>query len=102
MNYKDLAETVKYYKEDNGGYNMCKLMEDYTEKKSRMAEQRGEQRGEEKGIQKGKIEGKKEGMLEGKKETARKMIAKGMDFSEIAELVGLSVEQVKQLAKENK
>jgi predicted transposase YdaD len=30
------------------------------------------------------------------------MSAKGMDFAEIAELVGLSVEQVEQLAKENK
>jgi predicted transposase/invertase (TIGR01784 family) len=94
MNYKDLAETVKYYKEDNGGYNMCKLMEDYTERKSRIARAEGEQKGKEEGIQKGKIEGKEE--------TARKMIAKGMDFSEIAELVGLSVEQVEQLAKENK
>jgi hypothetical protein len=82
MNYKDLAETVKYYKEDNGGYNMCKLMEDYTERKSRIAEQRGE--------------------ITTKNKTACKMIAKGMDFAEIAELVGLSVEQVEQLAKENK
>jgi uncharacterized protein YjcR len=41
-------------------------------------------------------------MLEGKKETARKMIAKGMDFAEIAELVGLSFAQVEKLAKENK
>jgi predicted transposase/invertase (TIGR01784 family) len=90
MNYKDLAESVKYYKEDDGGYNMCKLIEDYMEKRSRIAEQKGEQRGEEKG------ENAKA------KETARKMIAKGMDYAEIAELVGLSLAQVEKLAEESK
>jgi predicted transposase/invertase (TIGR01784 family) len=98
MKYKDLADTVRYYKEDEGGYNMCKLMEDYTAKKMRTAHEEGEL--------KGKIEGKREGKKEGEnakaRETARKMIAKGMDFNEIAELVGLSVAQVEELAKENK
>jgi predicted transposase/invertase (TIGR01784 family) len=53
-------------------------MEDYTERKSRIAREKE------------------------KEETARKMIAKGMDHAEIAELVGLSVAQVEQLAKETK
>jgi hypothetical protein len=78
MNYKDLAESVKYYKEDDGGYNMCKLMEDYTERKSRIAEQKG------------------------KEETARKMIADGMPFDMVAKYSGLTVAQVEQLAEENK
>jgi predicted transposase/invertase (TIGR01784 family) len=102
MNYKDLAETVKYYKEDNGGYNMCKLMEDYTERKSRIAREEGEQKGKEEGIQKGKIEGERSGALKANEKTARKMIADGMPFDMIAKYSGLTVEQVEKLAKENK
>jgi hypothetical protein len=74
MKYKDLADTLKYFKEQGeGGYNMCRLMEDYTGKKVHIAQI----------------------------ETARKMIAKGMDHVEIADLVGLSVAEVEALAKEN-
>jgi hypothetical protein len=79
MKYKDLADTLKYFKEQGeGGYNMCRLMEDYTERKTFAARK------------------------EEKYETARKMIAKGMDHAEIAELVGLTMAEVETLAKENK
>jgi predicted transposase/invertase (TIGR01784 family) len=95
MKYKDLSDTLKYFKEEGeGGYNMCKLMEDFTEQRY------------EKGIQKGKIEGKIEGKKEGEKakakETARKMLADGMPIDMIAKYSGLSVLQVKELVKENK
>jgi predicted transposase/invertase (TIGR01784 family) len=86
MKYKDLADTVRYYKEDEGGYNMCKLMEDYTAKKMRTAHEEGERRGE----------------IETKEKTARKMIADGMPIDMIVKYSGLSVAQVEELAKENK
>lgn len=44
----------------------------------------------EKGEQKGLIEGKTKGILESKLETARKMLSKGYDISEVADLTGLS------------
>ena len=41
--------------------------------------------------------GKKEGREESAKDAARKMKAKGFDETEIAEITGLSVEQVREL-----
>jgi DNA invertase Pin-like site-specific DNA recombinase len=74
MKYKDLADTLKYFKEQGeGGYNMCRLMEDYTVKKVHIAQI----------------------------ETARKMIADGMATEMIAKYSGLTVAEVEALAKEN-
>jgi predicted transposase/invertase (TIGR01784 family) len=58
----------------------------------------------DKGIfQEGKEEGRNEGRLEGEKikavETARKMLADGMDIPLIAKYSGLSAEQIEALAK---
>jgi hypothetical protein len=86
MKYKDLADTLKYFKEGSeGGYNMCRLMEDYTERKR----------------EEGKEEGKKEGENAKARETARKMIADGMATEIIAKYSGLTVSEVEALAKEN-
>jgi len=45
----------------------------------------------------GKLEGKLEGMLEGKLETARVMLAEGLDLSIITKVTGLSREQIASL-----
>jgi hypothetical protein len=59
------------------------------------------QEGLQQGLQKGKLEGRYEGLLEGKKEgkleTARKLKQKGMDLAEIAEITGLSPEDLEKL-----
>jgi predicted transposase/invertase (TIGR01784 family) len=55
------------------------------------------QQGLQKGLFKGKQEGLQEGLLQGKRETARKLKQKGMSIQEIAELTGLSIEEVQAL-----
>ena len=58
----------------------------------------GRKEGLEEGLHKGLEEGRKEGLEEGKKkgrlETARKMLAKGYTPGEIAEVTGLTVEDI--------
>ena len=49
------------------------------------------------GLFKGKQEGLQEGLLQGKRETARKLKQKGMSVHEIAELTGLSFDEVQKL-----
>jgi len=53
--------------------------------------------GEEKGKIEGKMEGKMEGMMEGKLEVAIIMKAKGIEPSLIAEVTGLSEEEIESL-----
>ncbi len=48
------------------------------------------EKGEKKGLKKGLKEGEQKGRLTEKQETARKMLAKGYDLAEIAELTNLS------------
>ena len=45
----------------------------------------------------GRIEGREEGKLEAKYETVRKMIKKNYDIQDIADLTGLSIEEIKKL-----
>jgi len=51
----------------------------------------------EKGEQKGLTEGETKGKLESRLETARKMLSKGYDISEITELTGLSADVISGL-----
>ena len=54
-------------------------------------------KGVEEGEKKGLLEGKKEGLLEGKQETARKLLAKGFPPAEVADLTGLSKDDLPAL-----
>jgi predicted transposase/invertase (TIGR01784 family) len=49
------------------------------------------------GIAEGEIMGKVEGRIEGKEETARNMKAKGYPVADIAEITGLSIEEIEKL-----
>lgn len=49
------------------------------------------------GMEKGRAEGRAEGRVEAKKENARRMKVKGFSTEDIAEITGLSVEEVIQL-----
>ena len=70
------------------------------------AHQKGLEEGLEKGIQKGIQKGKKEGIMEGLQkgehikaiQTARKMLARKMDVSLIADVTGLSLDEITKLA----
>lgn len=59
--------------------------------------------GKEAGIREGKeagiMEGKAAGKLEGFIETAKKFLKMGLPLQQVAEGTGLSIEQLKQLAK---
>lgn len=79
-----LAEEVRYLKETEGGRSqMCRLLE---EMRNETAE-------------KAKAEGRAEGKAEERVSTALKMLARGRDsIEEIAEMTGLSLEEVQKLA----
>ena len=50
--------------------------------------------GKQEGIEEGKHEGREEGRLEAKTETAKRMLAEGLDISLIEKVTGLSTEQL--------
>ena len=83
-----LAEEVRYLKETEGGQNqMCRLLE----------EMRNE------AAEKAKAEGRAEGNYEKAVNTALKMLLRGRDsIEEIAEITGLSLEEVRKLADNQK
>ena len=83
-----LAEEVRYLKETEGGQSqMCRLLE----------EMRNE------AAEKAKAEGKAEGNHEKAVNTALKMLTRGRDsIEEIAEITGLSLEEVRKLADNQK
>jgi len=54
----------------------------------------------DKGIEIGKERGKQEGKLEGKKEVAKNLLSEGMAISKIADVTGLSEEDIEKLASD--
>ena len=91
-----LAEEVRYLKETEGGQSqMCRLLEEMRNEAA------------EKAKAEGKAEGRAEGRAEGNHEkavnTALKMLLRGRDsIEEIAEITGLSLEEVRKLADNQK
>lgn len=83
-----LAEEVRYLKETEGGRSqMCRLLE----------EMRNE------AAEKAKAEGKAEGNHEKAVSTSLKLLVRGRDsMEEIAEITGLSLEEVRKLADNQK
>ena len=56
--------------------------------------------GEEKGFELGEMRGLRLGVIQAKRDTALRMLRRGMATSEVAELVDLPEEEVLRLAKE--
>ena len=63
----------------------------------REGEQKGKQEGRIEGKQEGRIEGKQEGRIEGRIETAKAMLAKGMEMTLISEITNLPEAQLLEL-----
>ena len=81
MNYKELSERTRYFKEDKEGMRKMGSVIDEL-------------------IQEGKMEGLKEGKLEAAQSTACKLLKSGkFSIQEIAEYVSLPVEDIEELAK---
>jgi predicted transposase/invertase (TIGR01784 family) len=57
--------------------------------------------GRKEGRAEGKLEGKEEGIIIGKRETARRLIRKGMDDQFIREITGLDLEEISSLRTED-
>ena len=62
-----------------------------------LGEERGKQEGRLEGIQEGIQEGKLEGIQEGRQQVAINMLRSGMNMELIAQLTGLSLEQIQRL-----
>lgn len=55
---------------------------------------------EQEALQKGLQEGRQEGILEGKRMTARRLLAKGMELEDVADLTELTKEQVRKIQQD--
>ncbi len=91
----DAAEIGKFNREEMAEYeNSLKHYRDM-----RNVIDTAELKGEIKGRAEGLVEGRAEGLVEGKAEVARAMLAKGFPVSVIAELTGLTEEEIAALSK---
>ena len=83
MNFELMADRTRYLKENPKGVSeMCRIMEDMRNES----------------LKEGMKEGMKKGIKEGMKETALRMLAAGKyALEEIANISGLSLEEVNQL-----
>jgi predicted transposase/invertase (TIGR01784 family) len=63
------------------------------------AKREGKAEGRIEGLAEGKAEGRVEGLAEGKAEAARRMLARNMDISLVADITGLSEDEVRALAE---
>jgi predicted transposase/invertase (TIGR01784 family) len=94
-------EIAKYSDEERREYESS--VKDYRDYINTMdfAHDNGWKEGLEEGLEKGKAEGKAEGLEEGKAlanvESARKMKVKGYSYSDIADITGLTIEEIETL-----
>lgn len=92
---KDNRFTVKQNEKQGGAKNMCEVFDIY--------ENRGLQKGRMEGKREGKLEGKLEGLREGKLEgklegKIEAYLDMGMSIEVIAQKLGMSVEEVQDIA----
>jgi len=94
-----LFNQTKYFKETKEGVEtMCKMMEDYGNRREARGIEIGKARGMEIGEAKGEARGKTIGKKESSKEIALKLWNRGIrDLQEIAELTDLPSDEVKKL-----
>ena len=72
-------------------------VEEFAEIRAREAYADGEKAGYDKGEKAGRAEGRSEGAAQEKREIAKSMKAKGLEFAMIAELTGLTPEEIAEL-----
>ena len=80
---------------------MCKIMEEMRNEALKEGIEAGKKEGKKEGIKEGIKEGKKEGIKEGALNTVKRMISDGtLSLEKIAELAGVSYEEVVAVAKD--
>jgi len=76
------------------------LDEEAAQREAELEVQEAEQRGEERGEKRGKKRGEKIGAQKANEATARRLLAKGMEVRDIAEVTGLAEERVIEIQRE--
>lgn len=94
LNPKDMNAYEQSLKVLRDNYSIQKTA---TEQGMKKGMEEGMEKGMEKGMAKGLKVGRKEGQKEEKISIARKLKAKGLDFSIIADSTGLTVEEIAKL-----
>ena len=90
MYYTELAEKVRFYKQDETGVQMAsKIVEEYGNDRAAEALQQGIKQGIKQGIE--------QGALQQAIETANRMLRKNVPVDDIAEYTGLTVEKILEL-----
>ncbi|TVR63390.1 MAG: hypothetical protein EA426_00870, partial [Spirochaetaceae bacterium] len=64
-------------------------------------EKRGEDRGKQQGIQQGIQQGMQQGMQQARREDARKMLKRGFSVADIADITGLSEQEILSLRRDS-
>lgn len=97
----EIADSKSLTKEEQEKYDnsMMVMWDNYAVYKH--AEEKGIEKGRKEGKEEGRIEGKKEGKEEGRKEFALKLLAHNYPLDEIADLTGLSIDEIKNLEQHN-
>ena len=97
MNYRELAERVRHYKENEGGVGIMGSVFDEIREEGR---EEGLEEGIAKGVEEGMAKGVEKGKVESNENTARKLLKIGeMSVEAIADLLDFSVERVMELAE---
>ena len=99
MNYKVLAERVRFFKESREGVAiMCRAMEDMRNQTLLEGIREGRKQGKAEGRIEGKREGRKQGRREGMRDVADRMLTEGKySLEEIVNLTRLTLGEVKEL-----
>ncbi|QTX31466.1 hypothetical protein KAR29_08800 [Aminithiophilus ramosus] len=71
----------------------------YVQREIRKIRKEGRLEGREEGRQEGRMEGRQEGRREAMLESARKMLSRGFDAAQVADVLDLPLEQVRALAE---
>lgn len=111
MYYPILAQRVKYLKEDYEGVNtMCEAVREYFKDELAAGEALSRAKGREEGRAEGREEGRAEGRAEGREEGRAESLInnvlnayrKGWQIVDIADFLGISEEQVKEILLNNR
>ncbi|MGB2747539.1 MAG: PD-(D/E)XK nuclease family transposase, partial [Thiofilum sp.] len=99
----EIAQLSQFSKEERSAYEDSlkhyRDLKNATDTARLEGAEEGFELGKQLGLEEGKELGKQEGLEEGKRETARRMLVKGMTAELVAEVTGLSVDQIKPLAQ---
>lgn len=92
---KTIPFKQKGYRNENGGINMCKALEDWGRELEEIGLQRGQQQGVQQGLQQGLQQGVQQGLQQGLQLTSAALFQYGMSVEEFASQYNVAIEKVK-------